>query len=107
MQNIKLTTADRKALAICGHRLPICDLGKDRYRSRISDLTRTHPQYVAMTQDGRRWELTDLGRAMMGRAGKGSTWVKWAADAGREQDMIDALNSGGTEAGHVLLREMR
>jgi hypothetical protein len=103
---MKLTTADRKALAICGHRLPICDLGKDRYRSRISDLTHSHPQYVAMSQDGRRWELTKLGTAMMGRAGKGSTWVKWAADAGRGEEMINALNSGGTEAGHVILREM-
>tara|TARA_R110002167_G_scaffold93122_1_gene249781 strand:+ start:17900 stop:18214 length:315 start_codon:yes stop_codon:yes gene_type:complete len=104
---MKLSSTDRKALSICGDRLPTCDMGKDAYRSRISDLTRSHPQYVAMTEDGRRWELTDLGRAMMSRAGKGSTWVKWAARVGRAQDMIDALNSGGTEAGHALLREMR
>lgn len=103
----KLTTRQRKALAICGDRLPICDLGKDAYRGLIDDMARSsHPWLVIRTARG--WLLTEAGRAAMGRAGKGSTWAKWAMKGGpdAQRRMIDALNSGGCKAGHQVLRDL-
>lgn len=105
MTTTKLTTAERKALAIIGDRLPICDLGKDRFRSIACDLERSRPDLVTFEMPY--WKLTDLGRANMGRAGKGSRWVKWAAEHGDADEMIAALNTGGTDAGHEILKRYR
>ncbi len=102
---MKLTSNDRKALAILGQRRPICDMGKDRYRSVMYDLCRegTFARFVEGS-----WELTSLGRENIGKV-RGGVWCRWAESmkAGGAKRMAAALNSGGTEAGHALLNELR
>ena len=106
MTKIKLTTTERKTLAILGKRLPICDLGKNKFRSTAWALCRSQPNLISFDKEAGRWVISAEGRKYMSRAGKGSRWVKWAAEAGRGQEMIDTLNTEGTDGGHRILREM-
>tara|TARA_R110002153_G_scaffold132597_1_gene281611 strand:- start:6256 stop:6603 length:348 start_codon:yes stop_codon:yes gene_type:complete len=103
---MKLSSTDRKALAILGQRRPICDMGKDKYREVIHNLIRNDSGMARYTLGG--WEITELGRASMGKV-RGGVWCKWAErfKVGGAKLMADALNSGGCDAGHLLLDELR
>ena len=108
MSNITITSNDRKALAILGQRRPICDMGKHAYREVIHNLIRSGSGMARYIPTTGGWEITDLGRASMGKV-RGGVWCRWAEGfkVGGAKLMAATLNQGGTEAGHLLLDELR
>ena len=107
----KLTSAERKALAVLGDRLPVCVFrNKDKFRSEAYYLA-NEGIYARWTDESKStWEITFLGRDKMAKANKSTKWVKWCQEF-RGDDaalrMIHALNTEGVKAGLALMAELR
>lgn len=108
----ELTRSDKRALAILGGRLTVGDMGKDKFRERISYLIFVRPElahFCNFATEGRGWDISDEGRKHMAKATpKGCNFAKWAErqEEGAGKKMAAILNASGTEGGHAYLREL-